>query len=171
MPRRVLEGVVVSDKTDKTVTVKVERRVMDRLYKKYITRSKRYAAHDETNNFKTGDAVRIVECVPVSKTKRFRVLTGDENADAVAGKPSAKKKPAAKKPAAKKAAEKKTEAKKPAAKKAAPKKADEKKSEAKKSDTKKAAPKKAAAKKTTAKKATAKKSTTKKADAKKDDKK
>lgn len=152
MPRRVLEGVVVSDKTDKTVTVKVERRVMDRLYKKYITRSKRYAAHDENNNFKTGDAVRIVECVPVSKSKRFRVLTGDENADAVAGKPSAKKK----KPAARK----------PAAKKTVAKKADEKKSEAKTSETKKAAPKKAAAKKTTAKKAT-----TKKTAAKKDDKK
>ena len=155
MPRRVLEGVVVSDKTDKTVTVKVERRVMDRLYKKYITRSKRYAAHDEDNKFKTGDAVQIIECVPVSKTKRFRVLTGYGDAEPVTG--NVARKTVAKKPAAKT-----TEATKPAAKKAEPKKA----------EAKKAAPKKAEAKKPAAKKATAaKKPAAKKTAAKKDDKK
>ncbi len=59
MPRRVLQGTVVSDKADKTVVVRVDRRVMHPLYKKYINRSKRYAAHDETNRYKVGDLVRI----------------------------------------------------------------------------------------------------------------
>jgi small subunit ribosomal protein S17 len=77
MPKRILTGVVVSDKTDKTVTVRVERRVMHPVYKKFITRSKKYAAHDETNACKTGDLVRIEECRPISKTKRWIVLGGD----------------------------------------------------------------------------------------------
>ncbi len=74
MPRRVLQGVVVSDKRDKTVTVLVERRVMHPLYKKFIKRSKRYQAHDESNNIKTGEVVRIRECRPLSKTKCWEVL-------------------------------------------------------------------------------------------------
>ena len=74
MPRRVLQGVVVSDKNDKTVIVSVERRVMHPIYKKFIRRSKRYAAHDETNASKVGDTVMIQECRPLSKTKRWEVV-------------------------------------------------------------------------------------------------
>ncbi len=80
MPRRVLQGQVVSDKMDKTVTVLVERRVMHPLYKKFIRRSKRYHAHDETNAFKEGDLVQIEECRPISKTKSWRVLADKEEA-------------------------------------------------------------------------------------------
>ena len=78
MPRRVLQGVVVRDKMDKTVTVLVERRVMHPLYKKFIRRSKRYHAHDEANAFKTGDTVYIEECRPLSKTKTWRVVENKE---------------------------------------------------------------------------------------------
>ena len=67
MPKRVLTGRVVSDKMDKTVTVLVERRVMHPLYKKFIRRSKKYAAHDEANLCKEGDVVQIEECPPLSK--------------------------------------------------------------------------------------------------------
>ena len=74
MPKRILQGVVDSDKMDKTVVVKVERRVMHPIYKKFIRRSKKYAAHDELNQFKVGDVVRIRECVPVSKSKTWEVL-------------------------------------------------------------------------------------------------
>ena len=74
MPRRVLQGVVVSDKMDKTVTVLVERRVMHPIYKKFIRRSKKYMAHDETNACKTGDVVRIRECRPISRRKCWEVL-------------------------------------------------------------------------------------------------
>jgi small subunit ribosomal protein S17 len=74
MPRRILQGTVVSDKGDKTVIVSVERRVMHPIYKKYIRRSKRYAAHDPDNRFKVGDVVQIVECRPLSRTKHFEVL-------------------------------------------------------------------------------------------------
>ncbi|MSP49274.1 MAG: 30S ribosomal protein S17 [Alphaproteobacteria bacterium] len=84
MPRRVLQGRVVSDKTDKTVTVVVERRVMHPLYKKFITRSKKYHAHDEGNRCKVGDLVRIRECRPVSKTKRWEVIS-EAAASGVAG--------------------------------------------------------------------------------------
>jgi small subunit ribosomal protein S17 len=77
MPKRVLTGIVVSDKADKTITVRVERRVMHPVYKKFIRRSKKYAAHDETNACKTGDTVRIEECRPISKSKRWVVLGGD----------------------------------------------------------------------------------------------
>jgi small subunit ribosomal protein S17 len=75
MPRRVLTGRVVSDKTDKTVTVLVERRLMHPLYKKFIRRSKRYAAHDEANLCKEGDLVSIEECRPISKTKSWLVVS------------------------------------------------------------------------------------------------
>ena len=74
MPRRVLQGTVVSDKQDKTVVVRVNRRVMHPLYKKYITRSKRYAAHDEENQYKAGDLVKIRECRPISKRKTWEVF-------------------------------------------------------------------------------------------------
>jgi len=77
MPRRVLQGVVVSDKMDKTITVKVERRVMHPLYKKFIRRSKKYAAHDENNTFKIGDVVKIRECSPISKRKTWEIVTED----------------------------------------------------------------------------------------------
>jgi small subunit ribosomal protein S17 len=74
MPKRVLQGVVVSDACDKTIIVRVERRVMHPVYKKFITRSKKYAAHDEQNSHKTGDVVRIEESRPISKRKRWIVL-------------------------------------------------------------------------------------------------
>ncbi len=74
MPKRVLTGRVTSDKMDKTVTVLVERRVMHPLYKKFIRRSKNYAAHDEANLCKPGDTVRIEECTPISKRKTWLVI-------------------------------------------------------------------------------------------------
>lgn len=74
MPKRILQGTVQSDKNDQTVVVLVERQVMHPLYKKYIGRSKKYHAHDEKNQFKVGDTVRIQECRPYSKLKRWEVL-------------------------------------------------------------------------------------------------
>ena len=74
MPKRILVGTVVSDKTDKTVTVLVERKVKHPLYGKIIRRSKKYHAHDEGNEFKPGDTVRIEETRPLSKTKTWKVL-------------------------------------------------------------------------------------------------
>ncbi len=74
MPRRVMQGVVVSAAGDKTVIVRVERRVMHPLYKKVIRRSKKYAAHDEQNRCKPGDVVRIRESRPYSKRKRWEVV-------------------------------------------------------------------------------------------------
>jgi small subunit ribosomal protein S17 len=73
MPKRILVGTVVSDKTDKTVTVLVERKVKHPLYGKIIRRSKKYHAHDETNEFHPGDVVRIEETRPISKTKTWAV--------------------------------------------------------------------------------------------------
>ena len=78
MPRRVLQGQVVSDKGDKTVTVLVERRVMHPVYKKIIKRTKRYHAHDDANECSVGDVVRIEECRPISKTKTWRVVAESE---------------------------------------------------------------------------------------------
>jgi len=74
MPKRVLQGVVVSDKGDKTIIVRVERRVMHPVYKKFVSRSKKFAAHDEGNAFHAGDAVQIEECRPISKRKTWVVL-------------------------------------------------------------------------------------------------
>ena len=74
MPKRVLRGVVVSDKADKTISVRVERRIMHPLYKKFIRRSKKYSAHDPENSCKIGDMVRIQECRPISKSKRWEIL-------------------------------------------------------------------------------------------------
>lgn len=76
MPRRELSGTVVSDAMDKTVTVLVERRVMHPIYKKFILRSKKYLAHDETDAVKVGAKVRIRECRPISKRKRWEVVSG-----------------------------------------------------------------------------------------------
>ena len=85
MPRRILQGLVVSDKADKTVTVLVERRVMHPVYKKIIKRSKKYHAHDETNACSVGDQVRIEECRPISKTKTWRVLAEADQAGNAGG--------------------------------------------------------------------------------------
>jgi small subunit ribosomal protein S17 len=76
MPRRILQGIVVSDSCDKTVIVRVERRVIHPLYKKFVSRSKKYAAHDEENRYRAGDAVRIEESRPLSKRKRWVVVGG-----------------------------------------------------------------------------------------------
>jgi small subunit ribosomal protein S17 len=80
MPKRILQGVVVSDKNDKTVVVEVERRFTHPMMKKTVRRSKKYHAHDEQNQFKEGDVVRIEECHPVSRRKRWVVLTNGEAA-------------------------------------------------------------------------------------------
>lgn len=133
MPRRVLQGTVVSDKMAKTVTVLVERRVMHGKYKKYVKKSAKYAAHDEGNVCKIGDVVSIEECRPISKNKSWKVIEGRgadgkpvnllpfNPAERVKAAPAEKKaapkktaKPAAEKPAAEK---KPAAAKKPAAKK------------------------------------------------------
>ena len=74
MPKRVLQGVVVSDKNDKTVVVRVERRLTHPVLKKTVRVSKKYHAHDEANAFHEGDVVRIQECPPISKNKRWVVL-------------------------------------------------------------------------------------------------
>ena len=84
MPRRIMQGVVVSDVADKTVSVRVDRRVMHPIYKKFVTRSKKYLAHDETNASKVGDKVRIQECRPLSKRKCWEVL-GAEGATSAGG--------------------------------------------------------------------------------------
>jgi small subunit ribosomal protein S17 len=93
MPRRVLQGVVVSDACDKTVVVRVERRVMHPIYKKFVSRSKKYAAHDEDNRYRAGDAVRIEESRPISKRKSWVVIGGP--ADAASGRRQAQPAPAA----------------------------------------------------------------------------
>ena len=118
MPRRILEGKVVSDKMNKTVTVLVERRTMHPLYKKYIRTSTKYAAHDEHNVFKSGDVVQIQECRPLSARKTWVVISDIEavkkqrytgvtvDTDATGAVPvagAADKKPAAKKTTTKKA--------------------------------------------------------------------
>ena len=74
MPKRVMQGVVVSDKNAKTVVVQVERRYTHPLFKKTVRRSKKFHAHDEENTFKVGDIVRIEESAPISKNKRWVVL-------------------------------------------------------------------------------------------------
>jgi small subunit ribosomal protein S17 len=125
MPRRVLQGVVTSDKANKTITVLVERRIMHSKYKKYVKKSSKYSAHDETNACKIGDFVSIEECRPISKSKSWKVIEGRDRkgkpldipafdpANTAAAPQAAKpaKAPAAKKEA-KPAAEKKPAAKK-----------------------------------------------------------
>jgi small subunit ribosomal protein S17 len=75
MPRRVMQGTVVSDKGDKTIIVRVERRVRHPIYKKFVRRSNKFAAHDAENRFKEGDTVRIRECRPLSRSKKWEVVT------------------------------------------------------------------------------------------------
>ena len=75
MPKRILQGVVVSDKQDKTVVVSVERQVMHPVYKKIVKKSKKFAAHDENNQYKVGDIVSIEESKPYSKTKTWTVVS------------------------------------------------------------------------------------------------
>ncbi len=77
MPPRIVQGLVVSDKSDKTIVVKVERRIKHPTYKKFITRSSRFMAHDEDNACKVGDIVRIRECRPLSKRKSWEVIKED----------------------------------------------------------------------------------------------
>jgi len=94
MPKRILTGTIVSDKTDKTVVVSVERRVKHPLYGKIIKRSKKYHAHDEGNEFKQGQIVRIEETRPISKLKTWRVLgTAEAGAEAQAEEKATKAKP------------------------------------------------------------------------------
>jgi small subunit ribosomal protein S17 len=126
MPRRVLEGKVVSNKNAKTVTVLVERKIRDPLYGKIMRRSAKYAAHDENNTWNIGDQVSIEECRPISKSKKWRVIggkvMGESQAltvdEAEAKRASAKRDTAAKAPAAPAKTETKADAKaKPAKKK------------------------------------------------------
>ncbi len=77
MPKRILTGTVTSDANMQTVTVSVERRFTHPVLKKTIRKSKKYRAHDENNTFKVGDSVRIIECPPKSKTKRWEVITAE----------------------------------------------------------------------------------------------
>jgi small subunit ribosomal protein S17 len=79
MPKRILQGVVVSDKNAKTVVVEVERRFTHPLLKKTVRRSKKYHAHDEADTFKVGDQVRIQESRPISKNKRWMVLPAEKS--------------------------------------------------------------------------------------------
>jgi len=74
MPKRILSGTVTGDQNEQTVTVSVVRRFQHPVLKKTIRKSKKYRAHDEANTFKIGDKVRIEECKPISKTKRWTVL-------------------------------------------------------------------------------------------------
>ena len=74
MPKRILQGTVTSDKNEQTITVLVERRFKHPLLQKTVRKSKKYRAHDENNTYKTGDSVRIEECAPISKTKRWTVV-------------------------------------------------------------------------------------------------
>ena len=126
MPKRILEGNVVSDKQDKTVTVLVERRFMHPMYKKYVRQTDKYAAHDELNVFRVGDRVQIEECRPISKRKTWTVITPALREPEVKVAPpkvekaeKAPKAPKAEKPAAKEKAPAKA---KPAAKKTETKK-------------------------------------------------
>ena len=82
MPKRILQGVVVSDKQDKTVVVKVERRFLHPVMKKTVRRTKNYHAHDEKNEFSIGDMVWIEESKPISKLKRWVVIRGEHKKSA-----------------------------------------------------------------------------------------
>ena len=78
MPKRILTGTVVSSKTNKTIVVKVTRRVQHKLYKKIISQTKKYHAHDESNSFKVGDIVKIIESKPISKLKSWTVFNDNQ---------------------------------------------------------------------------------------------
>jgi len=129
MPRRILEGKVVSDKMNKSVTVLVTRQFMHPLYKKFVRKTKKYVAHDESNKIKQGDIVQIQECQPISKRKSWTVITAsDTRADFQAEKKSSGGVDTGKKT---KTVKKKTEAK------TEKKKADKKKTTSKKKDDQK----------------------------------
>lgn len=96
MPRRILEGTVTSAKQDKTITVLVERRFMHPIYKKYLKKSSKFAAHDENNTAQEGEKVQIIECAPISKKKRFTLFKGHEATMAEAAGDTAEAKPAKK---------------------------------------------------------------------------
>ena len=81
MPKRILQGVVVSNVNEKTITVRVERSFQHPVLKKTVRRSKRYSAHDPQNQFKIGDSVRIEECQPISKTKKWIALERENTTD------------------------------------------------------------------------------------------
>lgn len=119
MPRRVLQGTVTSDKANKTITVLVERRVMHPKYKKYVKKSAKYSAHDETNVCKIGDMVTIEECRPISKNKSWKVIEGRDRKGKAIEVPAFDPATTVKAPAAEKAAAKAPAAKKPAAAKKA----------------------------------------------------
>ena len=74
MPKKILSGIVISDKPDKTITVLVERKYQHPLFKKVVRSRKKYSAHDEANKYKSGDKVSIIECKPYSKSKKFEVV-------------------------------------------------------------------------------------------------
>ena len=76
MPKKILHGIVVSDKENKTIKVLVERKYQHPLFKKVVKSKKKYSAHDEGNKYKSGDKVSIIECKPYSKSKKFEVLEG-----------------------------------------------------------------------------------------------
>tara|TARA_Y100001935_G_C16868237_1_gene296564 strand:+ start:117 stop:350 length:234 start_codon:yes stop_codon:yes gene_type:complete len=76
MPKKVLNGIVVSDKGNKSITVLVERKYQHPILKKVVKTKKKYHAHDENNSFKNGDSVSIIESNPISKTKKFKVIEG-----------------------------------------------------------------------------------------------
>ena len=78
MPKRILTGKVTSSNSNKTIVVEVTRRVKHKLYKKIISRTKKYHVHDNSNNHKLGDHVSIIECKPISKLKRWTVLENKE---------------------------------------------------------------------------------------------
>ena len=78
MPKRILTGTVVSSNTNKTIVVKVTRRVQHKLYKKIISQSKKYHAHDENNSFQVGDIVKIIESKPISKLKSWMVINDNQ---------------------------------------------------------------------------------------------
>ncbi len=78
MPKRILSGIVVSSNSNKTIVVKVTRRVKHKLYKKIISQSKKYHAHDENNQFKIGDNVKIIETRPISKLKSWSVMSNNQ---------------------------------------------------------------------------------------------
>jgi small subunit ribosomal protein S17 len=78
MPKRILTGTVVSSNANKTIVVKVTRRVQHKLYKKIISQSKKYHAHDEDNFFKVGDIVKIIESKPISKLKSWKVINDNQ---------------------------------------------------------------------------------------------
>ena len=75
MPKKILQGTVISNKQDKTITVLVERKIRHPMLKKIIKRSKKYSAHDEENKFKSGDKVKIKESKPISKLKRWVAIS------------------------------------------------------------------------------------------------